>query len=53
MMLYPETIDRNRDIVFHLEKSVLQIPWKRAPAALGTAGGRVENMPANHTCNFW
>lgn len=52
-MLYPETMDRNRDTIFNLEKSVLQIPWKRASAALGTAGERVENAPVNHTCNFW
>lgn len=53
MMLYPVTIDRKRDIIFNLGKSVLHIPWTRASAALGTAGGRTENAPINHTCNFW
>lgn len=52
-MLYPETRESNRDIILSLEKSVLQIPWKRASAALGTAQGSVENMPVNDTCNFW
>lgn len=52
-MLYPETRDSNRDIILSLQKSVLQIPWKRASAALGTAQGSTENKPVNDTRNFW
>lgn len=39
-MLYPQTIDRNRDTIFNFEKPVLHIPWKKLHLAQLGQGGR-------------